>query len=214
VTAALLAGLLAGYGIAVPVGAVAAYLVSLSARSPARVGAAAALGVATVDGGYALLAVLGGAAGAAWVQPVAAPLRWLSVAVLLALAAMTATRAVRSHRRDGDAPPAKGDREPPEATVTPVRAFAGLVAITALNPATVLYFVALVGTRVGPAVTLAERLVFAAGAFVASASWQGLLARAGTLAGRALTGRRARLATALASSVLVTALAVRLAVPG
>ncbi|MGV9573326.1 hypothetical protein ACWDRX_29400, partial [Streptomyces nigra] len=36
VTAALVAGLLAGYGIAVPVGAVATYLVSLTARTSLR----------------------------------------------------------------------------------------------------------------------------------------------------------------------------------
>ena len=49
-TAALLAGLLAGYGIAMPVGAVATYLVTLTARTSARVGAAGALGVASADG--------------------------------------------------------------------------------------------------------------------------------------------------------------------
>jgi threonine/homoserine/homoserine lactone efflux protein len=63
-TAAIVAGLLAGYGIAVPVGAVGAYLVALTARTSLRTGAAAALGVATVDGGYALVAMLGG--GALW----------------------------------------------------------------------------------------------------------------------------------------------------
>ena len=83
---AVLAGLLAGYGIAVPVGAVAAYLVTLSARTSLRAGIGAALGVAAVDGGYALLAVLGGDAAARQVQPVADPLRLLSVAVLLVLA--------------------------------------------------------------------------------------------------------------------------------
>lgn len=61
-TAALLSGLLAGYGIAVPVGAVGTYLVSLSARTPLRTGVSAALGVASADGLYALAAVLGGSA--------------------------------------------------------------------------------------------------------------------------------------------------------
>lgn len=40
VTAALVAGLLAGYGIAVPVGAVATYLVSLTARTSLQIGRA------------------------------------------------------------------------------------------------------------------------------------------------------------------------------
>jgi arginine exporter protein ArgO len=205
VTAALVAGVLAGYGIAVPVGAVAAYLVSLSARTSMRVGLSAALGVATVDGGYALLAVLGGAAAARGLEPVTVPLRWCSVAVLLALAAATALGALRSFGR-GSVPAAS--REEPLSTVG---AFSRLVAITALNPATLIYFVALVGTRTGTAVALDERLAFAFGAFAASASWQLLLAGAGSLAGRALTGSRARLWTALVSSTLVTVLALRLA---
>src|SRR3954465_15383203 len=86
-TAALVAGLLAGYGIAVPVGAVATYLVSLTARTSLRTGVCAALGVATADGLYALLAGVGGAALAAVLRPFLGPLRWVSAAVLLALAA-------------------------------------------------------------------------------------------------------------------------------
>jgi arginine exporter protein ArgO len=209
VSAALVAGVLAGYGIAVPVGAVAAYLVSLSARTSTRVGVSAALGVATVDGGYALLAVLGGAAAARRLEPVTDPLRWGSVAVLLALAAATAVGAIRAFG-ERTVPAAEGlgtGRDP----LCAAAAFARLAAITALNPATLVYFVALVGTRTGSVVALNERLAFAFGAFAASASWQILLAGAGSMAGRALTGRRARLWTALVSSTLVTVLALRLA---
>jgi arginine exporter protein ArgO len=49
-------------------------------------------------------------------------------------------------------------------------------------------------------------------AFFASASWQLLLAGGGALLGRALTGRRGRLVTALASSAVIMALAVRMLV--
>src|SRR5689334_18560020 len=60
-SAAFLAGVAAGYGIAVPVGAIGVLIVALSARMSLRVGAAAGLGAATADGVYALNAVLGGA---------------------------------------------------------------------------------------------------------------------------------------------------------
>src|SRR6476646_10134126 len=93
----LVAGLLAGYGVAVPVGAIAALLISLTARTSLRVGAAAALGVATADGLYATVAVLGGAAAARFVAPLATPLRWVAAAVLVALAVRTAVTAVREH---------------------------------------------------------------------------------------------------------------------
>ncbi|MEV1287482.1 LysE family transporter, partial [Micromonospora sp. NPDC049679] len=80
------AGLLAGYGVAVPVGAIAILILGLTARTSLRVGAAAALGVATADGLYAVVAVLGGAALAGAIAPVAGPLRWLAAVVLLGLA--------------------------------------------------------------------------------------------------------------------------------
>ena len=78
-SAALLAGLLAGYGVAVPVGAIAALIVSLTARTSLRVGAGAALGVATADGLYCLAAVLGGTALARVVEPISGPLRWVAM---------------------------------------------------------------------------------------------------------------------------------------
>lgn len=209
VTAALVAGLLAGYGIAVPVGAVATYLVSLTARTSLRTGVCAALGVATADGLYALVATLGGSALAGALRPVLGPLRWASALLLLALAAHGAITAVRRHRgrRSAD----RTDPPPP----TPARAYLALLGITLLNPITVIYFAALVlGTRTADAVRPLEEGVFVLAAFLASASWQLLLAGGGALLGRVLTGGRGRLVTALVSSGVITALAVRMMVPG
>ncbi|MFC8143371.1 LysE family transporter [Streptomyces paradoxus] len=209
-TAALVAGLLAGYGIAVPVGAVGTYLVSLTARTSLRTGVCAALGVATADGLYALAATLGGTALASALRPVLGPLRWVCVLVLLALAAWGAATAVREYRghrlatRTAPAPP------------SPARAYLGLLGITLLNPTTVIYFAALVlgSQATGPAGPL-EQGVFVLAAFAASASWQVLLAGSGALLGRALTGHRGRLTTALVASGVMTALAVRMALaPG
>jgi threonine/homoserine/homoserine lactone efflux protein len=76
VTESLVAGLLAGWGIAIPVGAVATYLVTLTARTSPAVGGAGALGVATADGLYALLAVVGGAALTGLIAGIAGPSRW------------------------------------------------------------------------------------------------------------------------------------------
>ncbi|NED75087.1 lysine transporter LysE, partial [Streptomyces sp. SID9944] len=60
-----------------------------------------------------------------------------------------------------------------------------------------------------------EQGVFVLAAFGASASWQVLLAAGGALLGRALTGPRGRLATALVSSGVIMLLAVRMALsPG
>ncbi|WP_410677217.1 LysE family transporter [Amycolatopsis sp. cmx-4-68] len=205
VTGALLAGLLAGYGIAIPVGAVATYLVALTARTSLKTGLAAALGVATADGVYALVAVLGGAAIAGVIAPVARPLQLVSAGILVLLAVRGAVHALRSHRT----PTAR-----PVTPLAPGRAYLSLLGVTLVNPTTVVYFTALVvGDRAGTAVSVPEPAVFVLAAFAASASWQALLAGGGALLGRVLTGPRGRLVTALVSSAVITALAVRLVLP-
>ncbi|HEX5407344.1 MAG TPA: lysine transporter LysE, partial [Pseudonocardiaceae bacterium] len=126
------AGLLAGYGVAIPVGAIGALLISLTVRTSLRVGVAAGFGVATVDGGYALVAVLFGGALGDVLARVAGPMRWAAAVVLVVIAARTAVVALR--------PVSSVDSR----VVTPGRAYLTLVGLTALNPATIVYFGALV----------------------------------------------------------------------
>ena len=204
-TAALVAGLIAGYGIAVPVGAVGALLVTLTARTSLRVGTSAALGVATADGLYALTAVLSGSALTRLIEPLAGALRLLAALVLLALAAHLAARAVRSYRT-GSATTHASLSNP-----TPRRAYLALLGVTMLNPSTAIYFAALsVGARAGSRASSSEQLVFVLGAAIASASWQVLLAAGGAILGGALTSRRGRLVTALVATVVITVSAARI----
>ena len=215
---AVAAGLVAGYGIAVPVGAVGAYLIALTARTSLRTGAGAALGVASADLLYALTAVAGGAALARAIAPAAGGLRWAAVLVLLVLAARGAVAAVRQYRRADPRAQAAGSRagsgagsgaEP--ALLGPGRAYLTFLAITLMNPVTVIYFAALVAGRQAsstPGVLASAGFVLAA--FAASASWQLLLAAGGALLGRALAGRRAALITGLVSSAVISALALHL----
>lgn len=217
--AALVAGLLAGYGIAMPVGAVATYLLALTARTSLKIGAGAALGVATADGLYALVAAFGGTELAHAIQPIMLPLRWASVIVLIALAAKGAAAGISHHSNNGNngsdgssssTTEARSDKTP----LSPARAYFGLLGLTMLNPMTVVYFAALVlGSQAQDDAAAPGSLkdaVFVFGAFAASASWQLLLAGGGALLGKALTGHRGRLATALASSAVVLFLALRL----
>ena len=199
-TGAFVAGAIAGYGVAVPVGAVAVLIAGLTARTSLRVGVAAGLGAATADGVYALVAVLGGAALAAAITPIATPLRWAAAAVLVLLAVHTAWSARRA--RESATESAAGGA----GLTTPGRAYLGVLALTLLNPATVVYFAALVLGRGGTG----GGAWFVAGAFLASASWQLLIAGGGALVGRLLTGERGRLVTALVSSVVIAVLAVAL----
>ena len=196
-TAALVAGLLAGYGVALPMGAVGTYLVLLSARTSMRIGAAAALGVATADGLYALAATVGGSALAAHLEPIAGPLRIVSGLVLIAIAVRTALTALAR---------AVADLRPMNAT----RTYAGMVGVTALNPTTIVYFTALVLGNGAIAASPAQGAAFVVATAAASASWQLILAGSGALLGRALTSRRTRVITALGSSALIAFLAARL----
>jgi arginine exporter protein ArgO len=82
-----------------------------------------------------------------------------------------------------------------------------LLGLTLVNPMTVVLFSALVvGLR--DLAGWGEQLAFAASAFLASASWQLLLVGVGASLGRALTGRRGRLATGLVSSAVLAVLAL------
>jgi threonine/homoserine/homoserine lactone efflux protein len=205
VIAALVAGLLAGYGVALPVGAVGAYVVSLTARTSLRTGVFAALGVATADGLYALVAVWGGAALAAALRPATLPLRRGSAVVLLALAVRGTMTAIRRHRTSRDGTPAG------QAVSGATRAYLGLWAMTMMNPLTIVYFVALVlGRQSAAASARADQAVFVLAVLVASASWQLALAGSGAVLGRVLTGSRGQLITAMASSALIGGLAVHL----
>ncbi|MFE6040728.1 LysE family transporter [Streptomyces sp. NPDC056452] len=206
-SAVLVAGLLAGYGIAMPVGAVGTYLVALTARTSPKVGACAALGVATADGLYALIAVVGGSTITPLIEPVMLPLRWASASVLIVLALWGGATGIRQFRRRHAA--ARTDTAP----LTPARAYAALLAITMMNPMTVIYFAALVlGSDIAVAAHPLEQAAFVLAACAASTSWQLLLVGGGALLGRTLTGSRGRLITTLVSSSLITALAAHLVV--
>ena len=217
--AALAAGLLAGYGVAVPIGAIGTYLLGLTARTSLRIGVCAGLGAASADGLYAAIATFGGSTLARDIRPIMPSLRWVSVFVLLGLAVRGGVIAVGKYRRQrpltvpqdraplivdgvGTAPPAR-----------PVRAYLGLLGMTLLNPTTVVYFGALVlGTQAAASTDRLRQLAFVVGAFAASVSWHLLLAGGGALLGSLLAGARGRLLTGLASSAMVTFLAVRLLV--
>ena len=202
----MVSGLLAGYGVAIPVGAIGVLIMGLSARGSLLIGAGAGLGTATADGLYALIAVVGGTAVAGLIRPVATPLRIVAAVVLVGLAGRTAWSAWRAHRAPVGVPAGR------LALSTPLRAYGGLLGLTLLNPATVVYFSVLVlGGQAGQDRSLVAAGLFVVAAFVASASWQLTLAAGGSVLGRVLSGPRGRLGTALMSSAVILVLALRLA---
>jgi threonine/homoserine/homoserine lactone efflux protein len=193
---AALAGALAGYAIAIPVGAIAVLIIHIGLTSGLRQGLAAGAGAATADLIYATIAALAGAGVAALVGPLESPLRVVGGIVLVLIGLYGLMSAWQGRDRDTGAHlPAHRPHG---------RTYLALLGLTLLNPATVIYFAALtVGLPfLGD---IDERLVFAGAAFVASLSWQSLLAVFGALLGRG-AGHRLRLPTALLGNLIVIAL--------
>jgi threonine/homoserine/homoserine lactone efflux protein len=218
-TEAFLAGVIAGYGVAVPVGAIAVLIVDASLRRGLRAGLAAGAGAATADGLYAGLAALAGAAIARLVTPIQTQLGWLSVAVLVVIAARGLLMLRRELVGSAAALPA------PEATIHGTAidgrrtglsgdsargTYLRFLGLTIINPMTVVYFAALVLGLPSLGDAAAERAAFVIGAFAASLSWQSLLAGVGAIVHRRLPVR-SRLATSLLGNLIVLAFAANIA---
>jgi threonine/homoserine/homoserine lactone efflux protein len=194
---AFVIGVFAGYAIAIPVGPIAVLILRMGMRDGLRAAMAAGAGTATADLIYATVAMLAGPALVALITPVLLPARLLAAAMLLVLA-------LRQLRTADFSAPA---REPAPAG----RTYATVLALTLLNPATVIYFATLAVGLPHIASDLAARALFVAGAALASLSWQWLLAGSGS----ALHGRvppRLGLITGVASSAIIAALAVKIAI--
>ena len=193
------AGAIAGFGIAIPVGPVAVLIIELGVRRGFATAAAAGLGAASADGLYALLAVLAGASIAKFLEPITPALQVIAIVVLTAIAVRGFWLALY-HARIG----IPGNAELPG---QPLRTYLRFLAITLLNPTTILYFAALILGRPELGETPAERAAFIAGAALASTSWQLLLACLGALAHQRLSSR-AQLAISLLGNAVVAGFAI------
>lgn len=193
-------GLLAGFGIAIPVGAVSVLITTIGMRSGFRVGFAAGAGAATADLVYATAASVGGAALVLLLQPVAIWLRIAGGAALIAFAGFGVWKGLRRTA----AKPLNPARNGAWGT------YAQLLGITLINPLTVVYFAALIlGRSAGAAATPGGRLLFVLGASVGSLSWQTLLAALGSIMRNRLS-ERFRVRATVFGNLIVGLLGVRI----
>jgi threonine/homoserine/homoserine lactone efflux protein len=193
-----LTGVVAGYGIAIPVGAIAVLIVQVAIRCGFWCGASAGAGAATADLAYSVLAVTGGVALAASVEAIGEPLRWASAGVLAAIAVRGLYRARLE--------PAAVQTTLPSRTEY-AGTYAKFLGLTIINPLTVVYFAAVVlGLGLADDLRAGQAALFAAGAFLASLSWQTLLAAVGALVGHRIS-RRFQLGAAVVGNVVVLAMA-------
>ncbi len=209
--AAFVAGALAGYAIAIPVGAIAVLIVETGLRRGFRIAAAAGAGAATADLTYASVAMAGGTAIAPALAPWSVPLRVAAIAFLLFLGLRGLVRVAREQRsgRAGADPWAStaGSRTGgPGAGATYLR----FVGLTLLNPSTVVYFAALVLALPSLGTEPLARPAFVVGAFLASISWQTVLAGVGAVAHHRLPPQF-RVAISVLGNVMICGFAVALA---
>ena len=199
---AFLEGAIAGFAIAIPVGAIAVLILETAMRRGFRLGFAAGAGAATVDFVFASLASLAGQTLAPVLAPLGPAMRLVSALVLVGLGGYGLWRAWRAGLSTtvSVAVGAEGG----------LRTYFKFVALTLLNPATIAYFAALIlGQNARAPLSAVERVWFVFGVWLASFAWQTFLAWLGALAHRRLSPRVQRWTSGL-GNVMVIALGVRL----
>jgi arginine exporter protein ArgO len=166
----------------------------------------AALAVATVDFGYALLAVVVGERIAEALSGVERVVQLVGALALTLVVVVGVRDLVRSVR----VPVAGEPSELPELPVGYRGTFLRFVGLTAINPMTAVYFVALTAG-------LSQRLagpgagaIFAVGVFLGSLAWQMVLAIGGATAGSRMS-ERVRIGVSLAGYAIVAGYALKLA---
>lgn len=196
-------GAIAGYAIAIPVGAIAVLILETGLKRGFWHAFAAGSGTATADLMYAAIAATLGTLVAQFLEPVALLLKIVSAAFLVALGLRGLYKTWQTRRQD------------PDASVKAINAsilqtYLTLLGLTILNPATVAYFAALIlGGTVGATPTLGDKAAFVLGAAVSSWSWQSLIAAIGALAHKHLPPSF-RLWTSFVGNLIIIGLGVRI----
>ena len=194
---AFLLGVAAGYAIAIPFGPIAILIVRTGVRQGLRAAAAAGAGAATADLVFSSVAMLFGAAASAFLAPILPAARLVAGAALAVIAVRGLLAAPQSMERESG-------------NARPGNTYLLFLGLTMLNPPTVIYFVSLAIALPEVSADLASRAAFVAGAFLASLSWQEVLALVGAMLHGRLTPGLQRV-TAIVSSLIILALAARVA---
>ena len=177
----LLDGLIAGYGIAIPVGAVSILIIDISLRHGFRLGFAAGSGAAFVDFFFAFLAAFAGDVLSGVIAPYQSSIQALSGITLIMIAIWGVIKYMRRKTSDPNNPDPPGK---------PLKIFLQFIALTAINPLTIAYFTALILARgTESSLSFTTKAFFVLGAGLASFSWQWFLAALGSFANKRLDPR-------------------------
>jgi arginine exporter protein ArgO len=166
---------LAGYGIAIPIGPIAILIIELGIRRGFSVAFCAGAGAATADLIYATIAVIAGAFLVSILAPYSSILHVASACALITIGTLLIYRGLRHS-------PTNTERSAFTSKSSP-QIYAMLLGLTLLNPVTVTYFTTLMlGLKEASSDNPLNSFLFVAGAFLASLSWQTFLASISGLA--------------------------------
>jgi threonine/homoserine/homoserine lactone efflux protein len=188
-----LAGLAAGFAIAMPVGAIAVLILREGMVRGTRFGLAAGAGCATVDLVYCALAVALGATLADAIAPWLPTLALLSGLVIVAIGAWQLKGALHS----------TAARTEEIAAGSKLAVYGRFVGLTALNPATIVYFLALSAVVTTVTTSAAGPIVFVLATGIASLLWQSGLGVVGGLVGANISQRAVRLIGIFAACAII-----------
>ena len=187
-------GLIAGYGIAIPVGPIAILIVEIGIRRGFPVAFCAGAGAASADLVYATAASIAGTFLVSVLRPYSTVIHTASAVALIAIGLWLLYLSRKNQ-----------DTRVDEFRVSSRSGAYGLVfGLTLLNPLTVAYFTTLIlGLRTNIASSPGDVVFFVSGAFLASLSWQSIVACVGGLVHERLSANL-RLATfAVGNSIIV-----------
>ena len=188
-------GVIAGLGIAVPVGPIAILIVAVGLRRGFQSGFLAGAGVASADIFYAGVAALMGEALVLALSPYKDMLSLVSALLLFAIGGFGLWRVKKTYTTGGVKQVLIEGK---------LRVYTQFLGLTLINPLTIVYFSALILSReVSHVITFGERFEFVVGAGLASLVWQTLLAALGATARRNLSPRFQLFASLLGNAVVI-----------
>jgi threonine/homoserine/homoserine lactone efflux protein len=188
-------GLIAGYGIAIPVGPIAILIIELGIRRGLSIAFCAGAGAASADFVYATVASLAGTFLVSILKPYASTIHSISALALVVLG-LWLLYAGRGN---------SGLEEVNHSHVSTGRnAYALVFGLTLLNPLTITYFTALIlGLRSNIGASPWDAALFISGAFLASLSWQSIVACVGGFGHERLSPKLRIVTFAAGNSIII-----------
>lgn len=186
-------GIIAGYGIAIPVGPIGILILELGIGRGFSTAFSAGAGTATADLIYATIASTAGAFLVSVLAPYAQTVRTVSAIVLIGFGVWLLYNGLRGRKRSKEV-----------SAMSRIDTYGMFLGLTLLNPVTVAYFTTLIlGLRVGAAASPIDIFLFVIGAFSASFSWQTLLALISGLAHKRLSPKLQSVTFAFGNCVVI-----------